>query len=592
MGFTSPRALVVLLTALIASTFTWARADAQSLIHLKAGRIAFYYDRFLLEADGNVRVTTDQGITMTGDAFSMDLRLNRFVIAGHVHVASPSGAQDGAALADFFDFNRVYFVPVTAEPDRWTFLNNDFAHPAKGREMPGDTFALPDLSRSTPFLTSTSAVVSTRNFVRFGSSVLDVYGAVGLPLPSYYLNFSTNQHMGVNSLSGATYDATYQFAGGANSISALHGRYDPTNNWYLSFEQHLASQKAYAVFSVNPATRPSKFWNLELSDQPTPHFQISTFTQLHTFQFWLTRPLEASQFTSVQMTQALPHSFVQLTSTFVNQSLLGRPPNGLFFDDPSHTWNPDHGSFTNLGVSSYELGRGSPLRLTYRYGMGVIDDLNLPYKIWSHYLGFTLYTPSIDLSHREHDATQKDLFFNAAFDKQRTWYSVPHHIDQTSTTASLSRIMDSPHGHVTSYLQYSVGNVGDYYGAAQRIAYPVIIAQNGVIDRGYAAFRGFATFRTLSFGTVFANGSNFALSVVARKHNDFPAPVPGFFTLPPTDIFGRYIYTPYFGQPPYDLTADVRMRLTPTMSLDVSRTYYFNFGGMRWSPRFVIQVLQ
>ena len=571
-----------------------AAARAGTLIHVSAQHVGFYYDRFLLEADGNVRVTTTDGMTMTGDAFSMDLKLNRFVLAGHVHVQDASGAQDGAALADFLDFNRIYFLPLTTEPDRWTFLDGDFAHPAKGREMPGDTFDLPDFGSAKPFLTSTSAVVMARNYVRFPGSRVDVGSGLGVyvPLPTYYINYSSDRHLADNSLSGATFDATYQLAGNANYISAIHGRYDPTNQVYLSFEQHFSSPKAYAVFSVNPATRPSKFWNLILSDQPSDKLQIRTFTQLHTYQYGLSMPSQSSQFTNLQVNQAMPHSSVQLSTTLDNQSLLGAGPGQ----------NPDHALFATLGVSSYELNKYKPVRFSYRYGFGLADDPYQPLQVlggvpyhreWTHYLGANAYTPALDVSHHSPlTRTVKDLYLNASIDKQRTWFSAPHFVDSTTTTASLSRIMDGIKQHVTSYVQYSIQNVGDYYGAQQRQAYPVITQQNGVTDPGYAAFAGFATFRTLSLGTVYTNGPDFSFSLVARKHDDFPKPVPGFFTLPQTDIFGRYVYSPYFGEPPYDITPDVRVRINPHMAIDVSRTYYFHFGGLNWSPDFVIQVTQ
>jgi hypothetical protein len=556
--------------------------------------VTFYYDRFLLEADGGVHVTTSDGMTMTGDAFSMDLKLNRFVLAGHVHVQDPSGAQDGAALADFLDFNRIYFVPITGEPDRWTFLNGDFAHPAKGREMPGDTFDLPDFGNAKPFLVSSNAVIEARNYLRFGPSRVDVGSGAGLymPLPNYYVNFSTDRHLAENSLSGATFDATYQMAGNANYISAIHARYDPTNDVYFSFEQHLASPKAYAAFSLNPATRPSKFWNLLTGYQPSPTMQIRTFTQLHTYQYGLSRPSESSQFTNIQAYAGRKHSTLQFSTTFDNQSLLGPLPGQ----------NPDHQLFATLGVSSFESYLYKPLRWTYRYGFGLIDDGykplqtvgGVPYnREWMHYLGTTVYTPGIDISHQTPlTRSVKDLFLNLSFDKQRTWYSAPHHVDTTTGTLSVSRIMDGVKQHVTSYLDYSVENLGDYYGAQQRQVYPVITVQNGVRNPGYAAFSGFATFHTFSVGTVYTNGPDFSFSVIARKHDDFPKPVPGFFTLPPTDVFGRYYYTPYFGEPPYDITPDIRVRINPHMAIDVARTYYFHFGGQNWSPSFVIQVTQ
>ncbi len=48
------------------------RAEALTTIRLRADRIAFYYDRFLIEADGHVVVRTSDGIEIRGDVFSMD----------------------------------------------------------------------------------------------------------------------------------------------------------------------------------------------------------------------------------------------------------------------------------------------------------------------------------------------------------------------------------------------------------------------------------------------------------------------------------------------------------------------------------------
>ena len=94
-----------------------------------------------------MRVQTSDGFSVSGDAFSMDLKLNRFLLAGHVTLEVRGQRVAGAALSDFLDFNRIYFVPVTTEPDRWTFLNGDLAHPVKGRIMPGDTFRVSGAAR-------------------------------------------------------------------------------------------------------------------------------------------------------------------------------------------------------------------------------------------------------------------------------------------------------------------------------------------------------------------------------------------------------------------------------------------------------------
>jgi hypothetical protein len=598
--------------ALIAATLVAlaapVHASTAATIRLTADRIAFYYDRFLVEADGNVRISTDDGLTITGQTLTMDLKANRFMVAGGVQLSAPSGSQNGAAAADFLDFNRVYFIPITSEPDRWTFLEGDYAHPAKGREMPGDTFAFPDVSQNLPYLYAKSAVIGTRNFVRFQSVTLMVGRIKAAPAPSYYINFSADQHLAENSLSGATYDATWQIAGNANSISAIHFRYDPTNKTYASFEQHIASKNAYAVFSLNPGTQPSKLYNLVTDYEPTPRFEIHSFTQFHTLQNGFTTPAQAQHVTNIQVTAALKNASLQLAYQTVNYCLLAiHGIDDFCGSGPSVVGLPlshSHPQTWTLGLSSFDFPKGAtaPIKLRYRAGIGFIHDAEplqtlggAPYQtIWNHYVGLTAYASSLKFGNRED--SRKTYFLNLSLDGQRQWYSVPHHIDTIDGIGSLSRVFNRS---FAAYTSYEVRQIADYYNEGQLNAYPSPVC--GINDtspfcnsggRSYSAFHGLATLRTLSVGMAYTPNPDFAFTLLARKHKDFPVPVPGLFPTPPLNVLGEYI-SPYFlGQAPYDVTGDVRVRVLHHYYLDVQRTYYFNFGTLRWSPIFVIQVTQ
>jgi len=573
---------------------TAGQAWAQDVVRLNADQVEFYYDRFLVEADGNVQVDLANGVRIRGETFSMDIRLHRFLVAGNVSVTNGSQTLHGAAVSDFLSFRRIYFVPVTDSPDRWTYLDDDFAHPQKGREMPGDAFFFPDLGGARPYIHAQSAIISPDNYVTFRPASVDT-GLAYVPSPVYVLNFSSNPNLAQNSLTGANFDASYPFAGSEHAISAAHFRYDPYNKSYFSFEQHLASDKAYAVFSVNPATRPSKFWNLMTSDRFGPKTQVQTFTQLHTFQSGLSMPVESSQYTNVTLTQALRQSYVQLSANFYNQSLLDEPPL-LYFQDPSHTFNAAHPVNLQLTVTTFDQRIGHlPLYERLRYGGIYVHDIygiqgyatpsinggcstepnnpgycnpsGQPYgvgqNLWQNLVGLTLYTPSFRLGH--------DLFFNAIFDKQRVW-GPPHYVDTTNTTMSASKTYGS---RLATYVVYNIRNVSDMYGANQLLAYPTYVpVVNGVSYPGFAAFRGLATYRTLTAGGAFMPNPDFALAVFVQKHTDFPASIPF-----------------YYGQPPYDLSADLRIRLAPHTMLDLSRAYYFNFANQKWSPQFTIQLL-
>lgn len=556
----------------LAGTHLWLEAD----------RIEFYNDRFLIEADGHVRVRSSDGSVVTGDTFSMDLKLNRFLIASNVHLTSPGGNLDGAALADFLDFHRVYFVPVINEPDRWTYLDGDYTKPLKGREMPGDTFEFPQ-NLSHPNLTAQSAVISERSFARFSNVKADTLG-VWVPMPSYYVNFSTNQDLAQNSLSGANFDGTWNATGSDNTITAIHLRSDTVNRQYLSFEQHFAGSHEYAVFSVNPLTRPQKFWNLVLDDRIGKRFEVRTFSQLYTNQSWLTEPSAAASVHYVTVTEGLKRSYVQALASFMNYDLLG--PNAPVAKNHPLSLQLNAATFNN------RIGR-TPFYEQLRYGIGLNHDAyglqnygGFNYTtIWNHTLGFDVYIPGLKLGN--HENAYKTYYVNASYDRSRQWNSVPHYIDSAATNLSLSRQFNRA---FSAYAAYNVQNTGDYYAHGGYVPYVPVVGGQPIY--GFAAFHGVATLRTASLQLTYSSNPNFLATVLARKHTDFPKAYPGLFSPPPLNVLGQYTASNFLGQAPYDVTAEVRARILTHLQLDVQRSYFFNFGTQRWSPQFVIQVSQ
>jgi hypothetical protein len=596
-----------------------AAGQAATLVRMHADRIAFYYDRFLVEADGHVRLQTSDGFSVSGDAFSMDLKLNRFVIAGHVTLMTKAGETvSGAAAADFLDFNRLYVVPVTSEPDRWTFLNNDLAHPVKGRIMPGDVFFLPELT-GNPSLTASSATIGERTYVQFGGAVANL-GGVGVPLGSYVVNFARNQYFAQNSLSGANFDATINVAGSFNSLSAFHIRYDAQNfGPYLAFEQHLVGQHEYAVFSINPLTKARKNANLQLYDLIGKRFQLQSFTQYFTNQNFVGIRKSAAQSTYITANYAMPHSYFTAIGTLTNYNLLGNSiyepssPGFLYAGSQAHptqlqvTWTGFNNriaklpvyeqTFVGYGFNHDSVGqdysnvtRGDPAGLQ-EYGGYTY------YTIYNTILGYILSTPALKFGNL--DNTYDTYYFNSSVTAQREWYTVPHHVNTTTSVASISRQFTRPLG---AYVAYQIQNTSDIY---ENGAYPSYVPSSvpGQVcpsappyppdcDAAYAAFRGASTLRTLNFELNYLPNPDFNFSLLARKHTDFPAPFANgnLFQYPLKNPIGQPINYNYLGQPPYDVTPDVRFRLLPHMLLDVQRTYYFNYDNQKWGG-FIVQVL-
>jgi hypothetical protein len=580
-------ALIAGLTLVLCAIGKAAAANpAATAIELQADRIAFYYDRYLIEADGHVRVRTSDGMTVTGDAFSMDLKLNRFLIASNVHLRSPGGSLDGAAISDYLDFNRVYFVPVISEPDRWTYENSDFTHPLKGRIMPDDVFYFPDLSSTHRSLTASSARIQARQYVRF-SNVRASFFHQGIPLPSYYVYFGSSQDLAVNSLSGANLDGTWNATGNANSITAIHIRYDEFNHTYLSFEQHLAGTDPheYAVFSVNPATKDDKYWNLVTGEHIGSKFEVNTFTQLYTFQDFLAEPSASAQTTYVQMTQALPRSYLQAFFDQTDYNMVG----------PKAPAEPNHPNFLTLTATSYNnqiLKLPLYEQLEFQFGFnhdayGLQNYGGYDYTtIWNHLAGFTLTMPSVKIGDR--DSAYRVYSLNATLNSTRQWLTVPHHINSQNSTISLSRQFSR---YVNSYLSYNVQNTSDLYEHGGYQPYEPLLAP-GVYYAPYAAFRGASTLRVASLGTTYSASPNLVSTITLAHHQDFPAAYPGLFVAPPLNAIGQYIYSNYLGQPPWQLTGEIRTRIAPHLVVDLQRTYYFHFGDEIWSPSFVLQLSQ
>ena len=329
-------------------------------IRLSADQLTYYSNVVEIKGEGNVDVRLDDGTEIRGNFFAMNLVANRFLVAGNVRVTYAGGQVNGAAYSSYLDFSRTYFVPVLSEPDRWTFFGHDYANPHPGREMPGDTFFLPNLDHQHIFLFAKHAYIAPRRFARFSGGVrLSTTGAF-VPVPAYVLSFAPNPNFAQNSLAGAYTDAPLNFAGGDRSLETLHLRYDPANKVYLAFEEHLVGTRGSAVFSMNPITRPQKQYNILASTAISPDMSIGSFAQESTFQYGVSRPLSASAFVSIGATIGLRHSFLGIGTNNFYESLLAQPAlhpgygGQLFYGDVAHFWNPDHPFFGGVGWNGFD----------------------------------------------------------------------------------------------------------------------------------------------------------------------------------------------------------------------------------------------
>lgn len=568
----------MLATVYIASVFARADAAPPTSLDVTGKRVTFYSDRYEVTADGNVRVRLSDGTIITGETFAMDLKLNRYLIAGNVHLDSGNVHEVGAGFAGYPDLDRSYFLPANATPDRWTYFGLNFADPHLGRQQPGDAFYFPDLSGQKAYIVAKGATIIPKTNVIFDEAAVRAIGPVYVPTPRYVVTFSSNSHFYENGFFGARFDISEPFNGSAHSLTALHLRNDPVNGTYLALDQHFVWDRDWIVMSIDPLTQETRQYNLIGYKRFSNNLEGRLFQQITEAQPGGPQnpPISASGYTNVQFNAALKRSGLAFNLDQYNWTLLGIP--NVAFDKQFFPLQLEHPIDMSLSWTGFEnrlarKGIGSQLFFRLRSGIGYAHDqygeggyLTYqpgPQNLWYKYVGYTLYTPSLRLG----------KFYNltASLDKQRQWYSIPHHVDQTNFTSSLSRTLDK----LNAYLVYSSATTGDYWGAQQLAEYPVpanSLTNSFGTFTGMAAFRGFATTRTAQLGLVYTPTTYFGLNVQLVNHHDWPAPIPGLY-----------------GQPPWQVNADAHFRLARQVQVDIFRSYYFNFANLRWTPQLGIQ---
>ena len=577
------RSFLTLCMAVAIVTFATRAAFAAppTSLDLHADRVSFFSNRYIVTGEGHVSVRLSDGTMLRGNYFSMDLKLNRYLLAGDVHLDGDGVHEIGAAFAGYPDLDRSYFLPAHGDPDRWTYFGLDFKTPQKGRQQPGDAFFIPDLSDSKAFILAKGATIIPKTNVAFQDARVYVLG-VYIPTLKYVQNFSANPNFAQNAFSGATADIGLFTNGSAHALTGFHFRYSGIDKGYLSFDQHFAWERDYIVFSINPLTREQRQFNLIGYKRISPKMEARVFSQLSTAQHGIYEPENASAYTNLSSNIALKHFVVSLAADQYNTSLKQFP---VGYDDQK---SYEHPADASIGIQSFDAQvKHTPFSYRVRAGYAVAHDgyhcgLNaqcpndpanasgmdrgyvLQYfgrartrvdTIWQHYLGVSLYSSSIKLN--------RNTFVNISFDKQRQWFSLPHYIDTTASTFSLSKIYGTK---LAVFGAYAIQNVGDHYGARQLEFYPPfgpITTSTGTYT-SFSAFRGFSTSRVLTGSTVFTPNSNFNVNLALRRYYDFPAPIPGSF-----------------GNPPWQLTTEVRLRIFRQVLMDVTRTTYFNFGGVQ-----------
>ena len=551
----------------------------------------FYSNRYIVTGEGHVRIRLSDGTLLTGELFTMDLKLNRYLLAGDVHIDNETVHEVGAGFAGYLDIDRSYFLPANSSPDKWTYFGLDLAHPQKGRSQPGDAFSIPDVSAERPYILASGATILPKTMVVFSGSRLSVLG-VFIPTQKWVQIFSANSNYAQNGFSGASFDIGFPYNGSLNAVSAIHLRYTGLQKFFLSFDQHFVWDRDYVVFSINPLTQGDRQFNLVGYKRISPAMEARIFDQLSTRQHGIYEPTIASGFTNFSSTASLRHSSLELVINQYNPGLLHASAQQIEDGtaDEADFDHPANALFTWYGRDT-PLTRNTPVNLRLRSGYGWAHDgyhcgpnsapcpapgaPDLGYvldyfgasrtrvpTIAQKFFGFTLYSNSLPLDRA------RSLNLNLTFDKQRQWFSLPHFIDTTTSTVSLSKTYTRKLAFLGAY---SVTELGDFFGARQLEFYPPDLPVfDGTSYPGYQAFRGFSTTRAATGSAVITPNEYFNYAFTVRRERDFPVPIPGLF-----------------GAAPWQITNELRVRLDRHILMDITRTDYFNFGG--YGPSFNVQ---
>jgi hypothetical protein len=531
-------------------------ATATETYRLSADRVALYTNSFVLEATGNVQLDLGSGRAIKADFFFMNLRGNRFIVAGNVRFQGPNVDQTFAALSADLVAKRAYAIVANDDLERWSFDDNDFAHPQRDAHPPSDAFELPVITDPATKL-GRKVVIGARDYVRYGRCVTQFIGGAGLyiPVPDCYVNVSDDPDLAQSALSGSNLGGEISLTGSANAISGIYINYDRTNGLYAALQQNISSPKAWAVFAVTASGHPGL--SFIGAATPSDSFGVRVSTDVQSLAPAPGSALSGFRYSDVRLAQTLPFGYAELFATSAADNgtgpgFLSAQPTSAQFDLVS----------PNVPLGSTAFG-------TMRIGYGVLHDPSGLQQLGpTNYstLGFGyadagLSAPAIPIggadTHR-----RIDLGLLASQSLQR--FSIAH--ETAITTAGLS--LTKPLGITDTSFGYTVANVADRY-ADQQLAYPVAVT----------GFGGLATFRTLAIGATVDTSPKLTTSLTLRLHDDFPKPAQGLFPVVDAAPLGQNSYPYQLGEPPADVTLTFRIRINPQLTLDVTDTQFIDAHG-------------
>ncbi|MGD1066033.1 MAG: hypothetical protein ABR975_04390 [Vulcanimicrobiaceae bacterium] len=512
----------------------WARPSAV----LDGGTVVFFADTLTVIARGSAALRLDDGTRASADAIAVDLKTDRVVLAGHARIARGTLAVDADAIALDLDDTQVDLLDLVSGDHRTTRALG----PATDTPIDPHLFAFPDVVDRYAYIRARHADITPHANVRFRPAAFPTsVGAV--PVPSYMYTYATSAGFGASSLPAADFDQPYGLWGTPYALTTIHGRWIDGLGPDVGFQEQLANgDTEYATASYDQPLRGSPSTGFDAYRRMNQIYTISA------------EGTDAYGYWSGQASLGAAFGQAGGRVTFVASS----------FGESSFD--------TSLRTPDMPLLGGTTLRLTADIGydarhgglLTVLPDASHYGTVWRHSLDAFLATPVVRGPLRTR--------IGATLEGTRTWYAYPHHYDEVTAATTVSRQFSRA---FTMLATYQNSWTAEIYPYAQALFYPIpsppLLAPDGTSWVGYDAYDGVAVARSTTVTAQLTPNVNTSAQLAVTRNDDFLQ-------------FGG------FGPAPWAVTGTLRLRPFPNIGLQVSRGYAFDWGGVRWIPRWSIAI--
>ena len=528
--------------AAVAWSFCTGVAFAEAMpskVDVRADSVGFfpYANATLLAADGHVVVRTGTR-TILGDAMRWDLQKNRLVVTGNVRIVGGPSEVDGVAYARNLATGEAYVVRIDPIPATFAVRYDDMSSAREGPAPPG-YFDSVDLDGQRPYMRSHHAIVTPGGSVRMLPAEFPTAAGPSLTLPTYLYTLVQNQYIALSAAPAASFDQPYSLFGTPASLTAAHLRYDSTNGVTEALDNRLVDgNKAYLVTSVLPF-RDSQF-DLHAFEVIRPGLQ-QTLTATHLFGDPFVRDLLSYQ---------LQESGKLLTQT-IQFNQVG-PSNSAEFDVGTYEHDIKH-------IFGYQLK--ASYGYDHNYG-------GFPYTNDYRVGGDALITaPPITIFNTNLTAKYEESF---------TAYDYPHEITTGTTTVTAGRKITPS---VSLFAQVQFEQSDNHYSdlAVGRVALGLpppgspYYAPDGTPYPGYFAYSGLNTYRSYELQSTINGRGDDRVQLTMYYNHDFPQ-------------FHGY------GPAPLYVSLDIVRRITPSLRIEVGRSYSFGWDRQYLSPQYTFGI--